>query len=102
MVSPSPASCSSTNVALLLKSMGAPQLEQKRPVEETSALQEEQNMPGGFYHRGSSQRTPGLLGGALHLHSGAVREDFGYSLHYLGGVVAHGDDAVGAVLRGML
>jgi hypothetical protein len=37
-----------------LKSMGAPQLEQKRPVEEISALQEEQNIAGGFYHCGCS------------------------------------------------
>jgi len=54
MVSPSPANESSTNVAPLLKSMGAPQLEQKRPVEEISALQEEQNIAGGFYHCGCS------------------------------------------------
>jgi hypothetical protein len=57
IVSSSPADWSSTNVALLLKSMGAPQLEQKRPVEEISALQEEQNIPGGFYHRAFGWRT---------------------------------------------
>ena len=48
MVSPSPADWSSTNVALLLKSMAAPQIEQKRAVEEISARQEEQYIAGGF------------------------------------------------------
>jgi hypothetical protein len=39
---------------------------------------------------------------ALDLHGGAVGEDFGYALHYFGGVVAHGDNGVGAMLRGVL
>ena len=65
MVSPSLPGWSSTNVALLLKSTGAPQLEQKRPVEEISARQEEQNIPGGFYHRAFGWRIARLLGAAL-------------------------------------
>src|ERR1700731_2785313 len=39
---------------------------------------------------------------AFDLHGGAVSEDFRYALHYFGGVVAHGDDGIGAVLGGML
>src|ERR1700738_1108137 len=39
---------------------------------------------------------------AFDLHGGAVSEDFGYALHNFGGVIAHGDDGIGAVLGGML
>src|SRR5260370_7739941 len=39
---------------------------------------------------------------ALDLHGCAVGEDLCQALHDFGGVVAHGDDGVGAVLRGML
>ena len=103
-VSPWSAEWSSTKVAPVLKSTGAPQLEQKRPVEEISALQDEQTMAGGFYHCafGWRWRAGRLLGGALDLHGGAVGEDFGHALHDFGGVVAHGDYGVGAMLGGVL
>src|SRR5216684_6700210 len=102
MVSPSPPVCSSTNVAPPSKSTRAPQLEQKRPVEEISMPQEGQNIPGGFYHCPCTCPTPRLRGHAFDLHSGPIGEDFRDSLHYFRSVIAHGDDGVGAVLRGVL
>ena len=42
------------------------------------------------------------LGNALHLDERAIREHFRDSLHHLGGVIAHGDNRVGAVFGSML
>ena len=42
------------------------------------------------------------LGNALHLDGRAIREHFRDSLHHLGGVIAHGDNRVGAVFGSML
>src|SRR5260370_34633021 len=99
MVSPSPPVCSSTNVAPLSKSTRAPQLEQKRPVEEISTRQEGQNIPRGFYHCRSTWPTPRLWGHALDLHGGPVGGNFGHSLPHFGSVVTHGHRGIGALPR---
>src|SRR5258708_18917018 len=90
---------SPTSVASVAESNGRPQSEQKRAAAEDSAPHEEQNIRMESYHQAQAAS---LLREALHLHGGSVGEDFGYALHYFGGVIAHGDDRIGAVLGGML
>ena len=90
---------SPTSVASLAESSERPQSEQKRAAAEDSAPHEEQNIRMESYHQ---VQAASLLLEALDLHGGTVGEDFGYALHYFGGVIAHGDDSIGAVLSGML
>src|SRR6266849_6430271 len=99
-VSSVPESASSaTRVASLAESSGRPQSEQKRDAGDASAPHEEQNIRMESYHQ---THLATLLLDALHLHGGSVGENFGYALHYFGGVIAHGDHSIGAVLGGML
>ena len=51
---------------------------------------------------GNCERPPSQLGNALYLDGRAVGEHFGDSLHNFGGIVAHADHGVCAVLRRVL
>src|SRR5580704_10126293 len=103
-VSPSPRASSPISVVPVSGSRGAPQEEQNLLLGETCAPHFEQNMGGRNSITGSRlivNRANGS-GDALHLNSSAVRQHFGDSLHYFGGVIAHADHCVCAVIGGVL
>src|SRR5262249_26999364 len=85
-----------------------PHFEQNLLPRESCAPQEEQNMRGrdstiaAPIVASCSVGVPPQSRNAFDLHCSAIGEHFGNALHHFCGVVAHTDDSVGAMLRGVL
>jgi len=88
-------------VAFGSDSRGLPHLAQNRAVSDTGLPQEVQNMGKGFYHSSGCRNEQPFSTDFLHLYGGAVGQYFRHALHHLIRVVAHGQNAIGSMLRGV-